>query len=723
MLLARPGFVLALLRYGVAATVLAIPLGSVAQETLEEVIVVAGGSQVTLPKAYEGGQVARGGRVGMFGNLDLMDTPFATTSYTQQLIRDQQSRSVADVLQNDPVVRVARGFGNFQELYVIRGFPAYSDDMTYNGIYGILPRQFIAAELLERVEVFRGANSFLNGAAPGGSGVGGAFNLVPKRAGSQPLTSVSVGIENAAQWSAALDVARRFGVNDRTGVRVNLVHRDGETSIDDQDRKLEVASVGADFRGEQLRLSADLGFQDHHVDAPRPSVTPLAGIPRPPDADRNFAQPWTYTDERQLFGVVRAEYDFSERLSAWVAAGGRHGDERNVLNNPSAQANGDTSAYRFDNAREDEIFSADAGVRLEFSTGPVGHRLVASASTSAETFKNAYAFSNFAGFSSNLYHSSGVAAPAADFYVGGVLSDPRTTDKTDHTSVALADMMAFIDGRVLVTIGARQQRIDTRSYDYNTGARLSGYDQSRLTPIGAVVFKSSEHLSWYANYVEGLIPGETAPTLSGGVPVTNAGEVFDPYRAQQYEVGTKFDAGVFGVTASVFQTTRPSSIIENGRFSVDGEQRHRGVELSVFGQPLTSLRVIGGLTVLDAELTRTQDHQSDGNEPIGVPDLQTNLNLEWDVLGFDHLTLDARMIYTAEQNADLANTQHIDAWTRLDLGARYQVPIGGHATTFRLRVDNATDKSYWASVGGYPGANYLVLGSPRTFAASASVEF
>ena len=97
----------------------------------------------------------------------MMDSPFASTNFTADIIREQQARSIADVLQNDPVVRVAKGFGNFQELYVMRGFPVYSDDMTYNGLYGVLPRQYVAAELSERVEVFRGASAFLNGAAPG----------------------------------------------------------------------------------------------------------------------------------------------------------------------------------------------------------------------------------------------------------------------------------------------------------------------------------------------------------------------------------------------------------------------------------------------------------------------------------------------------------------------------------------------------------------------------
>ena len=139
-----------------------------------------------LTKPYAGGQVARGGRVGILGNQDMMSTPFSSTNYTNELIQDQQAKSVADVLLNDPSVRQARGFGNFQELYVVRGFPVYSDDVAYNGLYGMLPRQYIASEFFERVEVFRGANSFLNGAAPGGSGIGGAINLLPKRAPNEP---------------------------------------------------------------------------------------------------------------------------------------------------------------------------------------------------------------------------------------------------------------------------------------------------------------------------------------------------------------------------------------------------------------------------------------------------------------------------------------------------------------------------------------------------------
>ena len=275
------------------ATACALALGSgaaIAQDAaktgdteLEEIIVT--GSQILLPNPFAGGQVAEGGRAGILGNLDTLETPFSSTNYTEELMRNQQARSVADVLLNDPNVRVARGFGNFQELFIIRGFPAYSDDMTYNGIYGILPRQFVASEFMERVELFRGASAFLNGAAPGGSNLGGTVNLVPKRAPDEGVARLTAGYESSAAVYFGGDFGRRFGFEKATGIRANVAIRNGESAVEDQEGELKVLSFGIDHEGERLRLAADIGYQDHRINEPRPSVTPFGGIAEPPDAD------------------------------------------------------------------------------------------------------------------------------------------------------------------------------------------------------------------------------------------------------------------------------------------------------------------------------------------------------------------------------------------------------------------------------------------------------
>jgi iron complex outermembrane receptor protein len=723
-IMARPirlACAVSLLALSLAAPALA-QQGPAAPTELGEIVVT--GSQVNLTAPAAGGQVARGGRVGLLGNLDMMDTPFSTTSYTEKLARDQQARGIGDVLQNDPTVRVTKGFGNFQELYVIRGFPVYSDDMSYNGLYGVLPRQFVAAELIERVEVFRGASAFLNGAAPGGTGVGGAFNLTPKRANG-PLTRLTAGVSGADEIYAAADLARRFGDQDESGARLNVAGRGGEASVEDQTNTLRVVGLNLDRRGERARFSADLGWQDHRIDAPRPSVTPGAAIPEAPSADRNFAQRWTYTDEEQLFGAVRGEFDITDSVTAWAAFGGRQGEEDNSLANPRADAAGAIRGYRFDNIRKDTVWSGDVGLRADLTTGPVGHRLVASASQIQSKSRNAWAGSNFAGYSFGTL-TDPILSPAPTIAsVSGDLSDPKVTERVKNTSVAVADRLSFLDGRLLATVGVRYQEIETKSYAYADGAFGSGYASEAATPAFALVYKPSDRVSLYANYAEALTPGRVAPAVVNGAAVANAGEVLSPFRAEQAEVGAKYDAGTFGGTLSLFRTTLPSAFFDPASrvYSDGGEQENRGVELTVYGEPIDGLRLIGGATWLNAEVKRSLTAANEGKSAIGVPEVQTNLNVEWDVPRLSGLTLEGRVVHTSAQAANAANTLELDAWTRFDAGVRYAFEAGGRPLTVRARVENVADEDQWVAVGGYPGSNYLTLGAPRTLSLSISAEF
>lgn len=687
----------------------------------KEVITIVG-SQVDLGGDYQGGQVARSGRAGILGNQDFMDTPFSSSNYTSKLIEDQQAKSVGDVLKNDPTVRQAVGYGNFQELYMIRGFPVYSDDMTLNGVYGILPRQYVAAEMLERVEVFRGANSFVNGAAPGGSAIGGSINLVPKRAGSEPLTRVTLGTQSGGQAYGAMDVARRFGDNQENGVRVNVVARNGDDAVDDQETQLGVLSLGFDHQGENFRMSADLGYQDHHIDAPRPSVTPGSAIPSLPSSEANYAQDWTYTDEKQLFGVVRGEYDFSSQTTGWIAGGMRRGKEHNLLANPTADADGNLTAYLFENVREDTVMSGDTGVRHEFSTGSVGHTVVVSGSVYQSRSKNAYVMSSSTDVGSLYDYDS--LDQFAGLYYGGSLSDPKETERVTYSSAALADTLSLFDDQVKVMLGARLQRVETKSFDYNSGDESSSYGSTALTPSVGVVYQPMLDVSLYANYSEALLPGEIAPSTNNGSDVANAGEVLKPNRSEQYEVGAKYDNGSYGAVVSLFQISKPSYMYDsNNSYTDNGEQRNRGIELSAFGEPIESVKVLGGVTLIDAEIVKSATTASEGKQAIGVPKVQANVNIEWATPFVEGLTLEGRTLYTGSQYASADNSLELPSWTRFDLGARYGMKLGDNALTLRARVDNVTDKSYWASAGGYPGSNYLVQGAPRTFVLSASYDF
>lgn len=697
-------------------------LAQTSPETEEVDEIVVTGSQHYLGGTYDG-DVGRAARAGLLGNLDYLDTPFSTLSLTEELVRDQQATSVTDVLRNDPTVQTAKGFGNFQEVYIIRGFPVFSDDTNYNGLFGVLPRQSLSAELIERVEVFRGANAFVNGASIGGSGAGGLINIVPKRADEDDLTRLTLGARSGGESYLAADVGHLFGSSKKFGLRANGVIRNGEGAIDDQERETNVLALAANYQGDRFRFSTDIGYQRIDFDQPRPQVTPTGTVPAVPDASANYAIRDTFSGDKQVFGTFRGEVDLTDAVSAWFAFGGRQGEENNVLANLRTAANGDYTASRFDNNREETVYAGDAGLSAAFDTGAVGHRLVASASFTDLDEKNAFAF-QLTPATGNIYNEQPTALPPIGTFLGGDLDDPLTIREVKNLSAAVADTLSLLDERLLVTLGLRYQQIDTESFDFNTGASAGGYDESAVTPAAGIVFRATDAISVYGNYAENLQPGETAPAQSGGAPVQNAGEILDPFRGEQYEVGLKYDGGSFGASLSAFSLNRPSAIIENQVFSDNGEQRTRGIEAVAYGEIFEGLSLIAGVTLLDSELKNTQGGVDEGNTPVGVPDMRATLSAQYQVATIPGLGLDGRIVYSDNQFTNSANTIAIDDWTRLDLGASYTLdgsdPLDDRDIVLRLRVENVTDNDYWESTGGFPGANYLVQGEPRTVLASVS---
>lgn len=679
-----------------------------------------------LSPAYPGGQVARGGRAGILGTKDAMDTPFSITSYTNELIQDRHARSVGDVLQNDPTVRIARGFGNFQEAFFIRGFILDSDDTAYNGLYSLLPRQYIATELFERVEVLRGASAFLNGASPNGGGLGGSINLLPKRAPNEPLNRVTFGVASGGQTQVAADIARRFGPDGNTGIRVNAAARNGGTAVDHEDVQLGLLAVGLDWRSRDVRLSGDIGWQDHKLKNTRTNVTlgsAVTTVPGVPDNQTNFAQPWSYSNERDVFGTLRGEWDLSPSTTAWAAAGARRGEEANSLANLTVTnaASGAATTYRFDNTRKDSVNTGELGLRGKLQTGSVGHEWVAVASHYDFEKKNAYAMDWRNTHATNLYNPIATNLPgfSANTLFGGDLANPLRTGSTRLSSFALGDTMAFMDNRLLFTVGLRHQKMEIANYDYGTGLQTDRYDQSRTSPLLAAVYKVDKGLSVYANYVEGLSQGQTAPSTA-----TNRGEMLAPYVSKQKEVGIKFDAGRVGGSVALFSTTKPRAFLNAANlFSTSGKDRHQGIELAVQGEATKGLRLLGGLTWLDAKQQTTGAAATDGQHVIGVPKLQANLGAEWDVPGVPGLAVDGRWVHTGASYANATNTLRVPGWNRLDVGARYMTEVQGKLVTLRARIDNLTNRNYWASVGGYPGSGYLVVGAPRTLSLSVSVDF
>lgn len=666
------------------------------------------------PPVYSGGQVSRGGRLGALGNQDMMEVPFTVTSYTEELIRNQQAQTVGEVLANDPAVRTTTGYGIAGEMYVIRGFPLNGEDVSIDGLYGNAPRQIVATEPFERVEVLKGASAFLNGVPPSGSGIGGSINLVPKRAEDDPLSRVTLGYGMDSQVGTHVDFGRRFGEDKAFGVRANLARRYGETSIEDEERSLVLGSVALDHKGERHRVSLDLSHQEQTIDEPRPMLLLSGtGAPSAPDASSNYARDWTYTKLQDKSAQMRLEYDITDSLMAYIVGGARSMREDGEYSSPTVNSSGVGTARRMYVPREDESMSGQTGIQAEFETGSVGHTVNLGASAIHQENRNSWSWSATSAI--DIYNPVSPAYPAATAG-GGSLTDLPLVSKTELHSFMLSDTLSFLDDDILLTLGARDQTIHVMGYDRASGNETSNYNKSKVSPVAGLTVKVTDWASVYGNRIQGLAQGPTAPTTAA-----NSGEIFAPYDSTQYEVGGKIDLGNFGASLAFFQTEQPVGFTDptSNIYNVDGEQRNRGVELMLFGEPVKGFRPLGGITLLDAELTKTAGGTNNGNAAVGVPDYQLNLGAEYDLPFLPGVTVGGRVLHTASQFVNAANTQEIPSWTRLDLSARYATEIEERPVSFNLNIENVTDEAYWASAMG----GYINQGKPLTAKLSVTADF
>ena len=676
------------------------------------------GSSNGLTPTYAGGQIATGSRVGMLGNKDFMETPFSTKAYTREAIESTQSGNLLRVISDsDPSVSTTGSdydLSNYASVH-IRGFnTAGLEDLGINGLYGLASYgNRSLGDFSERVEIFKGPSALLNGMMPSGS-VAGTVNTVTKRASDEDLNRVGIGYESDSIYSGKVDFGRRFGADNQWGVRINATKRKGETAVKDKKLDNEAIGLGLDYRSPNLRVGFDWIHNEENTDGVSAQITSrLASVPAPPTHDKLIAgEPWSVYNTRGDLFMLKGEYDLSDDTTIWASVG--RNDRKmtaNVMNWRLLNTDGDFArdSVLVWNSKFENI-AADIGGQTKFVTGPIKHQLSFNANASERTVYQARANYPVAGLpSGNIYDPTYVSKPNVNYSP----DIPKSNENTLQ-SLGVADTLSMLDDRLQLTVGVRQQRVKQKTFDPVTGQVNSGmYDERATTPAFAALFKLTDQVSIYGNYIEGLSAGAQAPATAA-----NAGDMFAPYKSKQKEIGLKFDAGSLATTVALFEITRPSAITNaDNVYSFDGEQRNRGIEWEVFGEPVKGLRLIGGLSWKQAKLTQTQGGLYDGYDAPEVPRFEAKLGVAYDVPQINGLTLTANAIHTGKQYLDQANSQSIPSWRRYDLGFAYATKIASTPVTFRGTVYNVANSHYWY------GALWRGVSQPRTFNLSASFEF
>ncbi len=677
------------------------------QGTSIEEITVTGQTET-----YAGGQVTRSGHIGLLGNQDIFDTPFSMTSYTSELIENQQARAVGDIIRNDSSVRLAFPSQGLGEFFSSRGFGI---SPLYDGL-SVLYTANLTVRTLERVEVFKGPNALLNGTI---GAVGGVINLVPKRPVEASLTRLTADYNYRSRFGVHTDLSRRFGSKKQFGARLNTVYHKGESAIENNEEEFSEVALALEYRGNRLKLETILDYHNRDLDGGNQVFIlsrNAASVPSVPDLEDAIQYPWERTEPKLARALLRAEYNPVKDWTIHAAYGAR--DYKSYWLRTAGvnlDGNGDFNIYADQRSEREEKYFWNAGIRGQFETGGITHQISVEARRENIRFRRAVDrrfSSNISNLKSNLYNPASITRPEFDRITR---NPPKLFDEV-FSSIAIADTMGFLDERVLLTTGIRRQSIEFKDFN-SLGIVTSKYDKSANTPAIGLLIKPWDFMSLYGNYIEALEGGPTAPNNA-----VNAGEKFPPSETEQVEFGVKFDLDGLGLTAGLFQIERPSAFTDaNNRFGLNGEQRNRGLELNAFGELWSNLRLLGGITYLDSKLTRTQGGRFDGNDGVGVPKLMAVLNLEWDALVLPGLTFIARAEHMGSQFVRADNSLKIPSYKLYSIGARYERTIADKQFTFRVNVDNLLDEDYWTTSVGRD--NSLFLGAPRSINLSFTVAF
>jgi iron complex outermembrane receptor protein len=259
----------------------------------------------------------------------------------------------------------------------------------------------------------------------------------------------------------------------------------------------------------------------------------------------------------------------------------------------------------------------------------------------------------------------------------------------------------------------------------NKRVKTTEYTNDGASPTASLMYKPASNQMVYFTYASSLQAGDLAPGTAA-----NAGDSLPPYRSTEYEVGYKVSLAAIDLTAALFRIERPFANIDpaDNVFRISGQQVNKGAEFSAVGQVVEGLTVYGGLTLLDARLQDTPLVTTSDKLYVGAPKYKGNVLLEYSVRSVPGLIASFNYQFSGDRPGNDTNSFFAAGYNLFDVGVRYTSKISSAPVTWRLAVDNITDRSYWSTVapsnlsGANTGSLVAHLGSPRTVLASVSVD-
>ncbi len=243
-----------------------------------------------------------------------------------------------------------------------------------------------------------------------------------------------------------------------------------------------------------------------------------------------------------------------------------------------------------------------------------------------------------------------------------------------------------------IQIRAGAQRSNYRKVVSSAGA-LDSTDDSPWLYDAAMIVPIANAWLVYGSYARGLEEQGVAPGNA-----LNRNEVLPVIEAEQIELGFKGRVGTgVNLVGALFEISKPTAgFDEAGRFGVVGDVRHRGVELSLTGEPAKNLSLAAGLMAFEPRITApavTAGERS--SRPVGVQRLAAQVTADYSLMSIHGLSFDTQVNHAGDRLARSDGSLYTPARTTIDVGARYRFEVGRTPAVLRARIHNLTDVHEW----------------------------
>ena len=646
----------------------------------------------------------------------LRDTPQTISVINEEVIRQQGATTLRDVLNNVPGITLTAGEGGAPagDNLTIRGFSA-RNDIYVDGVRD-LGAQSRDPFNLEQVEVVKGPSSTFTGRGS----TGGTINLVSKLPNLRRSVAGTFTGGTANTKRGTIDV--NLPVNDTTAIRLNAMGHDsnfpGREVV--QNRRWGFAPSVMFGMGTPIRIALSYLYlgQENTSDYGIPWVpatnTALAAFQnKPAPVPRETFYGFLDRDKEKLRAdlfTFRLERDLNDRLS--VRNQFRYGYSRRDSMATPPRFVGDTSTEINREMRswiaDDNIFDNQTDINARFKTGGIEHAAVVGASFAYE--KNHRVIRTAPNSRTTLLN------PDPHDIFTGVISINPLEPTANATSLAGYVFDTIKLGKQWQFVGGlRWDRFSVEGRNVVTTNGVSSFvpldrTDKIISGRAAIVFKPIEIASVYASF------GTSANPSLEGLLYSPADVRVDPEKTRTFEAGTKWDLfeNRLLLSGAVFRVqktdARTADLLNPGQFTLDGDVRTDGIELSATGNITENWQVFSGYTLLDSEIVRstvvTTGIPEQGKQLINTPRNSFNL---WTTYRLDRFFFGGGPRFVGARFGNNINTRSVDSYWVTD--AMMSVRVNKNID-LRVNVNNIADKYYIDRIGGghiIPGAGRVVL--------------